>query len=508
MPLVAAEHPVLAGLPADWPDFLGYNRVTEPSGEVLLSFPNGDPLLVVDSEGKGRVAAFTSDILPHWGSPRFIEWDGYVPFWCQLFRWLAGQLKRRRSGSPRNRLKCVTALHYGHANGMQSGCAGSHGRIQSDGRAVEDAHHPVAGGGFGELGAEGAAGFAGVGAAVAEGAAGELGEGARELALGGELDAGALGDGVGDRDRGEERLGVGVERVGEEVFGGGDLHQAAEVHHADAVGDVLHHQEVVGDEEVGEAALVLQAAQEVDDLALDRDVERADRLVADDHLGLDGERAGDGDALALAAGELVRVAVRVGGVEADGAHQGADALLAFGARAHAVDLGALGDDLAHGHARVERGIGVLEDHLHPAGEGAAGAAGGGDRGVLEDDLAGGGRVDAHDGAAEGGLAAAGLADEAEGLAAGDGEVDAADGVEGAAADVEALAQARGSRGSGVMAPPRGEEGGAGGFRGRVVQPAGGAVAGDGGVGRRGRARGRCAWRRGSAGRRRRRRAGR
>ena len=89
VPLVAAEHPVLAGLPADWPDFLGYNRVMEPSGDVLLAFPNGDPLLVVDTEGKGRVAAFTSDILPHWGSPRFIEWDGYVPFWCQLFRWLA-----------------------------------------------------------------------------------------------------------------------------------------------------------------------------------------------------------------------------------------------------------------------------------------------------------------------------------------------------------------------------------------------------------------------------------
>ena len=32
VPLVAAEHPILAGLPADWPDFLGYNRVTEPIG--------------------------------------------------------------------------------------------------------------------------------------------------------------------------------------------------------------------------------------------------------------------------------------------------------------------------------------------------------------------------------------------------------------------------------------------------------------------------------------------
>lgn len=91
VPLRAAEHAVLAGLPAEWPDFLGYNRVTEPSGEVLLAFPNGDPLLVVDREGEGRVAAFTSDILPHWGSPRFVAWDGYVPFWCQLFRWLASR---------------------------------------------------------------------------------------------------------------------------------------------------------------------------------------------------------------------------------------------------------------------------------------------------------------------------------------------------------------------------------------------------------------------------------
>jgi uncharacterized membrane protein len=89
VPEVRARHPILNGLPAVWPDFLGYNRLTDPTGEVLLSFPNADPLLVTDTRGKGRVAAFTSDILPHWGSPRFIEWPGYVRFWTQLFTWLA-----------------------------------------------------------------------------------------------------------------------------------------------------------------------------------------------------------------------------------------------------------------------------------------------------------------------------------------------------------------------------------------------------------------------------------
>ena len=60
--------------------------------------------------------------------------------------------------------------------------------------------------------------------------------------------------------------------------------------------------------------LLLQVLQQVDHLRLDRDVERRHRLVADDQLGLDGERAGDADALALAAGELVRVAAHVVGV--------------------------------------------------------------------------------------------------------------------------------------------------------------------------------------------------
>ena len=79
---------------------------------------------------------------------------------------------------------------------------------------------------------------------------------------------------------------------------------------------MLHHAEIVGDEQIGEAELLLQVLQQVDDLRLDRDVERRDRLVADQQLGLDGERAGDADALALAAGEFVREAAHVVGLQA------------------------------------------------------------------------------------------------------------------------------------------------------------------------------------------------
>src|SRR5262249_17111489 len=71
---------------------------------------------------------------------------------------------------------------------------------------------------------------------------------------------------------------------------------------------VLNDGEIVTDEEEREAELALQILQQVDDLRLDRNIERRDCLIAHDQVGLGGERARYGDALALSAGELVRPA--------------------------------------------------------------------------------------------------------------------------------------------------------------------------------------------------------
>jgi hypothetical protein len=79
------------------------------------------------------------------------------------------------------------------------------------------------------------------------------------------------------------------------------LDQLAQVHHRNAVAHVPHHREVVGDEDERQPELPLQAAQQVEHLSLDRDVERRDRLVGDQQLRLERDRAGDADALSLAA---------------------------------------------------------------------------------------------------------------------------------------------------------------------------------------------------------------
>ncbi len=123
------------------------------------------------------------------------------------------------------------------------------------------------------------------------------------------------------------------------------------------------------DEEVRQPELLLELREEVDDLRLDRDVERGDRLVEHHHLGVQRERAGDADPLSLAAGELVREAVRVLRAEADRPQQALDAQPTLLAAVEAVDAERLGDDLAHRHPRVERRVGVLEDDLDVAPDG-------------------------------------------------------------------------------------------------------------------------------------------
>ena len=47
------------------------------------------------------------------------------------------------------------------------------------------------------------------------------------------------------------------------------LHQLAQVHHRDLIGEELHHRQVMGDKEIGQVELRLQILQQVQDLSLE-----------------------------------------------------------------------------------------------------------------------------------------------------------------------------------------------------------------------------------------------
>ena len=139
-------------------------------------------------------------------------------------------------------------------------------------------------------------------------------------------------------------------------------------------------------------------------------------LVADHEPGLQCQRAGDGDALLLPAGELVGKRVREPPPHADQVQQPAHFFLPFPLCAHPVDLQGVPHDSAHAHHRVQRRQRVLKDDLHlppqraqfPAGERAHVPS-------LEIHPSRGGLVQSQDRAGEGRLAAAAFSDQSEGL---------------------------------------------------------------------------------------------
>ena len=182
--------------------------------------------------------------------------------------------------------------------------------------------------------------------------------------------------------------------------------------HTDAVRDVLDHGQVVGNEQVGRAGLLLNVFHQVDHLGLDGHVQCRDALIGNDELGVHDEGTGDAHTLALAARELMGVALGVLRGQTDLGQNGLDlgaALLLI--LIHVVDVQSLADDVLHLFAGVQGGHGVLEDHLHLSAQGAVLAVVqlAADILPVKGDLACGGVVQPDDAAADGGLARAGLA---------------------------------------------------------------------------------------------------
>src|SRR3990167_2257845 len=259
------------------------------------------------------------------------------------------------------------------------------------------------------------AAFAGMGAALVEGATAGWRQRVGQLAA--ELDLRFARIGMDGRCRRQQRLSVRVQRTVVDQLAGAHFHWAAEVHHQHIVGHMAYHREVVRDKHVAGVELFLQVHKQVEHLGLDRYVQRRGRLIRHQHLGLQHHGAGQGDALALAAGEHMRVALVMLGAQADLLHHRLPPLAPFQARQAGVDQQRLAQLVADLLPRVERGVGVLKDHLHITTQLLAlGLVG--TRHLLSGNLqrARAGLLDQRQGAGQGGLAAAGLADHRQGLA--------------------------------------------------------------------------------------------
>ena len=148
-----------------------------------------------------------------------------------------------------------------------------------------------------------------------------------------------------------------------DAVGRADLGDAAAEHHHDAVGHGHRLGLVMGDVDGGDADAPLQVADEDPHLLAQLGVEIGERLVEQQDLRLDHQRAGQRDALLLAAGKLARIAL--GHSRASCTISSTSAMrVAISASAHLAHLQPEGEVLLHGHMR-EQGV-VLEHHADVA----------------------------------------------------------------------------------------------------------------------------------------------
>src|SRR5690348_6042714 len=189
-------------------------------------------------------------------------------------------------------------------------------------------------------------------------------------------------------------------------------------HDDDAVGQIDRLVDIVGDEEDGFAVALPDAQQLRAHHLPDLRIERAERLVHQQDLGLDAERAGDADTLAHSARELMRK-MPLEGAQAHHLEMTARDFLAR-LRRKAFQLEAELDVLQDRAPGQEREI-LEDERAVPAGRG--------DLASIEADRAGARPQQRRDQHQERALAAAGGADDGHELAVADREVDIVEGEE-------------------------------------------------------------------------------
>ena len=120
----------------------------------------------------------------------------------------------------------------------------------------------------------------GMGAACVEAASGRGRDGVGYVSVQGNAGNVPL-SGVRNGISAEQRLGIKMEGMVEQLAGLCQLHDLAQLHDSHTVADVLDGTQAVGDEQIGQPQLLLDLLKQVQDLRLYGHVQGGDGLVAD-----------------------------------------------------------------------------------------------------------------------------------------------------------------------------------------------------------------------------------
>src|SRR5215208_968264 len=131
---------------------------------------------------------------------------------------------------------------------------------------------------------------------------------------------------------------------------------------------MLNHGKVVSNKEIGQVKLVLQFLEKVNDLGLDGNIQGRDGLITNNKGRLQCQSTCYPNALALSAGEFMWITTRKRWVEVHYFKQMVDTILNFLPFCDVMHSEGFTDDISNGHAWVQTGVWILEDHLHLAAD--------------------------------------------------------------------------------------------------------------------------------------------
>ena len=98
-----------------------------------------------------------------------------------------------------------------------------------------------------------------------------------------------------------------MSRLAEQVLRLRNLHHHAGIHHHHTVAKLRHNAQIMRDVQNAHAQLLLQFADQLQNLRLNGGIQRGDGLICDQQAGVGTQRHGDHYALAHAAGQLMRI---------------------------------------------------------------------------------------------------------------------------------------------------------------------------------------------------------
>ena len=220
--------------------------------------------------------------------------------------------------------------------------------------------------------------------------------------------------------------------MGQQVGPWALFHDASSLQHDYPVAEAAGHAQVVGDEDHAQAQLPLQLAQQPQDFGLHFSIEHADAFITEQHPGFEDQGAGNGHPLLLAPRELAGQAPLevLRGSQSHRSQLATGLLPCLGGTGQAVDEQRIGDGFAHRHLGIEAGQGILEHHLQAAARpGQFGSPQLAQVLALQAHLAAPHRHQAHQGAAEAALAAAGSPHHPQGFPLVELEADAIHGLQ-------------------------------------------------------------------------------